>query len=60
MTIDEAIERNTNIQIEFLPLPRHRDWEAAQLGIEAMKRYKVIRANFGKLRQDRLPGETDD
>ncbi len=59
MTIDEAIKRNENMQIEFLPLPRHRDWQAIKLGIEALKRYKVIRANFGKLREDRLPGETE-
>ena len=33
---------------------------ALKLGIEALKRYKVIRANFGKLRQDKLPGETEE
>ena len=60
MTLEEAIERLVKIQIDYLPLPKHRDFQAAQLGIEAIKRYKVIRANFGKLRQDQLPGETKD
>uniref|UniRef100_A0A6M3Y169 Uncharacterized protein n=1 Tax=viral metagenome TaxID=1070528 RepID=A0A6M3Y169_9ZZZZ len=58
MTIYEAIEILTKLQIDDLPLPRHREWEAVQLGIEALKRYKVIRANFGKLKDDQLEGET--
>ncbi len=58
MTIDEAIKRNTDIQMEFLPLPRHRDWEAVQLGIEALKdlqRFDKIRGQKARLL---LPGET--
>ncbi len=33
---------------------------ALKQSTEALKRYKVIRANFGKLREDQLPGETQD
>ena len=59
MDMDEAIERNKNIQMEFLPLPRHRDWEAVQLGIEALKRVKdnpiVPTFHLRAL----LPGETE-
>ena len=59
MTIDEAIERIEGIQLEFLPLPRHLDWKALQLSIEALKRilyqrnYKIVDF-WGK-----LPGETE-
>lgn len=60
MTLQEAIERNTNIQIEFLPLPRHRDWEAVQLGNEALK--DLVRFDEIRGKQDRLPlpGETKE
>ena len=60
MTLDEAIERNEDIQMEFLPIPSHRNWEAVQLGIEALKRLEEGRQKgydfFGHL----LPGETKD
>jgi len=60
MTLDQAIKISTR-QInspEYTHYPEYR--EAIKLGIEALKRYKVIRANFGKLREDQLPGETKD
>ncbi len=60
MTIDEAIERNTNIQIEFLPLPRHRDWEAVQLGIEALKRLTTMRGYCSPGSGPLLPDETKE
>ena len=60
MTIDEAIEiKEKYIQKEYnrwLP-PEFR--EADNLSIEALKRYKIIRACFSELREDRLPGETE-
>ena len=59
MKIDEAIKRNIDIQIEFLPLPS-RDWQAVQLGIEALKAQKTYR-RLGFIRQDQLlPGETKE
>lgn len=60
MNIDKAIEileDMRNININYYSPDRKG---ALELGIEALKRYKVIRANFGKLRQDQLPGETKD
>ena len=59
MTIDEAIERNTNIQVGFLPLPRHREWKAVQLGIEALKRVKNMRTSPCTTADEVLPGETE-
>ena len=60
MTIDEAIKRNTDIQMEFLPLPRHRDWEAVQLGIEALTAWRQYRRKKAPANLYLLPGETKD
>ena len=60
MTIDEAIKRNTNIQIEFLPLPRHEDWKAVQLGIAALKRTQTLRQLARQENIRLLPGETEE
>ncbi len=60
MKIDEAIKRLENIQMEFLPLPRHTDWKAAQLGIEALKRVKEERTGYERYAPDLLPGETPE
>ena len=59
MTLDEAIERITKVQMEFLPLPRHRDWEAVQLGIEALKWLNGWRGVNSALANVRLPGQTE-
>ena len=60
MKIDEAVKRNENIQLEFLPLPRHRDWEALQLGLSALKRIEYLRSRGWEVTQELLPGETKD
>jgi len=57
MTIDEAIERLVKLQIDDLPLPRHQDWQAVQLGIEALKGIKKVRKTFRPYVEALLPGE---
>ena len=58
MKLEEAIERAENIQMEFLPLPLHRDWEALQLLIEAGRRLVFNRLNTIASSDELLPGET--
>jgi len=60
MILKEAIERNEHIQMEFLPLPRHRDWEAVQLGIEALKAILTYRKSPMAYLYLPLPGETKE
>ena len=59
MKLEEAIKRNEDIQMEFLPLPRHREWEAVQLGIEAIKRLQDMRKSPWTTGGEILPGETE-
>ena len=60
MELEEAIERTEDIQMEFLPLPRHRDWEALQLLIQAGKRCQYIAEHTTRWAHVLLPGETKD
>lgn len=60
MTLEKAIKILGDSCWDFIPEDELDIRDALTLGIEAMKRYKIIRANFGKLREDRLPGETKD
>lgn len=57
LTLLEAIEIATELQINDLPLPRHREWEAVQLLIEAGKRIQTSRSYPGRLAAYLLPGE---
>ena len=60
MTIDEAIKRIADVQLEFLPLPRHIDWKALQLGIEALKLISRHRKYPLAVPIGPLPGETEE
>ena len=60
MNIPKAIAHLEKLQIDDLPLPRHLEWQAVQLGIEALKRIKATRLvrKIGPVVL--LPGETED
>lgn len=60
MKLEEAIEILTEMSGGAYTVGADDDARALQIGIEALKRYKVLRANFGKLKGDQLPGETED
>ncbi len=59
MLIDEAIKILVKLQIDDLPLPRHLDWQAVQLGIEAMGQVKRCRELKVGFYADLLPSETE-
>lgn len=58
MTIDQAIERLTKLANENVGIWLDYELEAAQLGIEALKRCKYIRTHPSEPRVWKLPGET--
>ncbi|MBA7552350.1 hypothetical protein ES705_44911 [subsurface metagenome] len=60
MKLEKAIELLEKIQMDDLPLPRHEEWQAAQLGKEAMKRVRDIRTGYKSYAPDLLPGETKE
>ena len=59
MTIDEAIKGIENVRVAFSPRGDRHDWEALQLGVEALKRIKELRIPPYIDVGDSLPGETD-
>lgn len=60
MTLEKAIEILEKIQMDDLPLPRHEEWQAAQLGIEALKRIQKLREDVLFDGAVALPGETKE
>ena len=60
MTIAKTIELLVKLQIDDLPLPRHEEWQAVQLGIEALKDKQEARRYNLPSSAILLPGETVD
>ncbi|GAI71838.1 unnamed protein product [marine sediment metagenome] len=60
MTIDEAIKILSDSYYKHTILLNGRDDEALNLGIEALKRYKLQRQLIICPSPPRLPGETKD
>ena len=60
MTIDEAIEELKGLPGPAFIIEGETAWEAAQLGIEALKRIKQSRESLPTVTLPLLPGETKD
>ncbi|GAG93855.1 unnamed protein product [marine sediment metagenome] len=60
MKLEKAIELVTNLQITDLPLPRHQEWVATQLLIEAGKAIKLYQEGPMGYLYCLLPGQTKE
>jgi len=58
MTIDEAIEELQALYELRAPRGSRHEWEALQLGIEALKHIRYLQAMDAEFRGFQLPGET--
>lgn len=59
MTIEEAIDKNVDVQAELARKGQLKKADAVQLGIEALNWYREQRAKRGATRTMWLPGETE-
>jgi len=59
MTIDEAIERLDFLEIHLRNTGHTRSPIAVNLGIEALKQWKLYRAGYVPSQDPLLPGETN-
>ena len=60
MKLDEAIEELETINHDGFTITRHTEYEALNLGIEALKARKIWQDEEGFDPAEALPGETDE
>ena len=60
MNIEKAIEELNTINHDGFVITRHTEYEALNLGIEALKRVQRTRPGYLYAKATRLPGETEE